>query len=87
MHFLTEGDTLDPTTGEITWNPDKMPCSPVSRVDPSDSIFSGVNYRTVSIEVAKGPEGERVVNCKHAAHPQRRTRHSRAHAHARTPPV
>ena len=82
MHFLTEGDMLDPTTGEITWNPDKMPCSPVSRVVPSDSIFSGVNYRTVSIEVAKGPEGERVVNCKHAAHLIYSAASARTHARA-----
>ena len=26
MHFLTEGDQINPSTGEITWNPDKSPC-------------------------------------------------------------
>jgi len=62
MHFLTSGDTIDPTTGEIKFNSDKQPCAQGSAPSGSSSVFSGVNYRTISIAVAKAAEGTEVTN-------------------------
>ena len=57
MHFLTEGDQINPSTGEVIWNPEKSPCDEGPLPDSSDSVFTGVNYRTISLGVAQGPEG------------------------------
>jgi cyanophycinase-like exopeptidase len=61
MHFLTHGDKINPTTGEITFSSDKRSCTG-SAPSGSNSVFSGVNYRTVSIATAKAPVGTRVTN-------------------------
>ena len=56
VHFLTEGDTINPSTGEIVWNADKTPCAPVGLPDPSNAIFNGsptVPWRTISIAMAR----------------------------------
>lgn len=66
LHFLTEGDTINPSTGEIKFNPDKSPC-PTTATAPgsSNSIFNGapsVPYRTISIAMSQGPVGATVSN-------------------------
>jgi hypothetical protein len=66
VHFLTEGDTINPSTGEIVFNPDKQPCNTTDAVPlGSSSIFDGrpsVPYRHVSIQTAQGPVGATVSN-------------------------
>jgi cyanophycinase len=62
MHFLTHGDKINPSTGVITFNPDKKSCSAGSAPSGSSSVFSADNYRTVSIATAKAPVGTRVIN-------------------------
>jgi cyanophycinase-like exopeptidase len=57
MHFLTQGDTINPETGEITWAPDKTPCPAGPVPDASSSIFSSVNYRTISLAMSRAPAG------------------------------
>ena len=55
MHFLTQGDTIDPNTGEIVWAPDKVPCEDGPAPDSSSSIFSSVNYRTITLAMSRAP--------------------------------
>ena len=62
MHFLTEGDRFNPNTGEITYNPDKTPCEEGALPEPITNIFTGVNYRTASLQVSQGPTGGSVPN-------------------------
>jgi cyanophycinase len=64
MHFLTTGDRIDPTTGEITWAEGKVECEPRGVPAPSSSIFSGVQYRTISLAMAQAATagGEILVN-------------------------
>jgi len=66
LHFLTEGDTINPSTGEITFNEDKSPCAKKNVLpSASTSIFNGrpsVPYRTISIEMSQGPVGLTLSN-------------------------
>jgi cyanophycinase-like exopeptidase len=65
VHFLTSGDTLNPSTGEVIFNPDKSPCSIQGLPLPSNSIFDGspsVPYRTISIAMAKQASSRVVRN-------------------------
>lgn len=62
MHFLTSGDTITPSTGEVVFNEDKTPCSAGELPEPSDAIFSGVNYRSISLDMAAGPAGQPLSN-------------------------
>ena len=57
MHFLTQGDRINPTTGVITFSTDKVPCDAGPVPASSDAIFSGVNYRTISLAMARAPAG------------------------------
>ena len=57
MHFLTQGDRINPTTGTITWNTDKIACEAGPVPQSSDSIFGGVSYRTTSLAMARAPAG------------------------------
>jgi cyanophycinase-like exopeptidase len=56
MHFLTPGDKFNPSTGQVTWNPDKTRCTG-NRPTGSTQVFNGVNYRTISIAMSKTAPG------------------------------
>ena len=62
MHFLTMGDTINPATGEIVYAGDKTPCADGEAPEPSNPIFSSVNYRTISLAMSRGPIGETLTN-------------------------
>eukprot|EP01052_Picozoa_sp_SAG31_P027166 SAG31_NODE_2519_length_5569_cov_4.141316_3_plen_260_part_00 len=62
MHFLTSGDTISTRTGEVVFNEDKEPCPRGELPEPSDAIFSSVNYRTISLDMAAGPTGQPLSN-------------------------
>lgn len=57
MHFLTAGDRIDTATGRITFNPDKMVCDGGEAPASSSSIFTGTNYRRISVAMAKTATG------------------------------
>ena len=61
MHFLTAGDQINPTTGEITWEDNKVECNTGPVPAPSNSIFSGVEYRTISLAMAQAATVNGVV--------------------------
>lgn len=72
LHFLTEGDTINPSTGEIIFNPDKSPCDPVEFPEPSSSVFNGspsVPYRTLSIAMSQQEEVGRPLRNFHGNPP------------------
>ena len=53
MHYLTAGDRIDVATGRISFSPDKTICDDGEVPASSASIFSGTNYRRISIAMAK----------------------------------
>jgi|EP01047_Picozoa_sp_COSAG01_P025432 cyanophycinase-like exopeptidase len=72
VHFLTQGDTINPSTGEIVWAADKQPCATVGLPNPSNSIFDGsptVPWRTISIAMARQLGTGRVVRNFHGNPP------------------
>lgn len=62
MHFLTRGDKFNINTGEIVFSDDKNRCLSTEQPTPSNSVFSGVNYRDISIAVAKASAPTRLTN-------------------------
>lgn len=69
MHYLTDGDTISPATGEITFSDDKAACVAPGerRPDPpasSNAIFNsaGMPYKAISIAMAKTEPGTALDN-------------------------
>jgi cyanophycinase len=76
MHFLTAGDRITPSTGQITFAPDKTQCGGTGPAPPgSTAIFSGVNYRTISIGVSQAAPGASVDSTHGLPAVQVRKRH------------